>query len=89
MICLDELDESFDSFDDLIHWFCDNFPDDDDTVSSEAQAFLKHHFPLIDLNAFWLTCYTTHHKDAGFAYDELHIDYNKAELQRCYPEYFI
>lgn len=89
MIYLPELDESFDSFDDLLYWFCTDLPHEDDMLSAEAEAFIKHHFPLINLHHFWVTCRTSKEYDAGFIYNELNIDYNRDELRRAYPEYFI
>lgn len=88
MIYIDELQQSFKDFDELIHWFCDGFTNDD-IINKEAEAFIKYYFPDIDANVFWITCNIYHTKDAGHIYTELYIDYNKAELQRCYPEYFL
>ena len=89
MIYLDELDQSFEDFDDLLYWFCSDFPAEEDIIGKEAEAFIEHHFPLINLSKFWIsvTFLTTY--DAGFKYNEISIDYDKSELQYHYPEYFI
>ena len=89
MIYLPFIEEPFEDFDDLLHWFCDEYPDDLAIISSEVQDFLEHCFPLIDLNALCLTIHISYHEDIGSFYSEFHIDYNKEELIRCYPEYFI
>ena len=88
MIFIDELQQSFRDFDELIHWFCDEFPEED-TINKEAEAFVKYYFPDVDLNTFWINCDIIHYKDAGQVYTELNITYAKDELQRCYPEYFL
>lgn len=92
MIYLDELDQSFDTFDDLLYWFCSDFPAEEDIIGKEAEAFIKHHFPLINLSKFWVSVTLLPAYDADFKYfryNEISIDYNKSELKHHYPEYFI
>lgn len=89
MIYLDELGESFDTFDDLIYWFCIDFPANEDIISREAEAFIKHHFPLINSHNFWVSVTAHTAYDGGFGYHELSIDYDKSELQHHYPEYYL
>lgn len=89
MIYLDELDQSFDTFDDLLYWFCSDFPAEEDIIGKEAEAFIKHHFPLINLDRFWVSATVRTAYDRGFKYHELSIDYNKSELKHHYPEYFL
>lgn len=89
MIYLDEFDKSFNTFDDLIHWFCIYYPANENITSKEAVAFIKHHFPLINLDRFWISVTMPITYDGGFGYPGLSIDYNKSELQHHYPEYFL
>lgn len=89
MIYIDEFDESFDTFDDLIYWFCIDFPANEDIISREAEAFIKHHFPLINFYNFWVSVTAYTDNSDGFKHHELSIDYNKSELQHHYPEYFL